>query len=444
MFAALSFDEGETWPIKRLVSAGGPPREVDGGGNTGRFTMDDSHAEPAGYLAATQTADGVIHLITSKQHYAFNLAWLTAAAPADLDVPVRVDLPLVPGVIIDHSPAESRRYIGSPSIAALPDGRYVASHDFFGPGSRKNRTAVFRTDDRGRTWNKLTEFSGQWWSSVFVHNDNLYIIGTSREYGHVVIRRSTDGGASWTTPDDDNTGLLLADGEYHCAPVPVVVHNGRIWRAMEDRNPPQGWGTNFRSFVMSVPVDADLLKAESWTATNRLRFDQAWPGRAWLEGNIVVTPEGKLVNILRVQYDEAEKAAIVRIRDDGGAVSFDPEKDFMDFFGGSNKFTIRYDRATGRYWSIVNKQKDPDAYRNIPTLVSSGDLRRWRVESVLLYHPDNKRHAFQYIDWLFDGDDIIAVSRTAFDDGLGGAHRAHDANYLTFHRFRNFRSLRRE
>lgn len=33
-------------------------------------------AEPRGYLSIWQTADGVIHLITSKQHYAFNLAWL--------------------------------------------------------------------------------------------------------------------------------------------------------------------------------------------------------------------------------------------------------------------------------------------------------------------------------------------------------------------------------
>ena len=97
---------------------------------------------------------------------------------------------------------------------------------------------------------------------------------------------------------------------------------------------------------------------------------------------------------------------------------------------------------TRRYWSLVNKQKDPDAYRNILTLVSSSDLRDWRVESVILQHPDSEKHAFQYVDWLFEGDDIIAVSRTAYNDGLGGAHRAHDANYMTFHRIANFRELR--
>jgi len=45
------------------------------------------------------------------------------------------------------------------------------------------------------------------------------------------------------------------------------------------------------------------------------------------------------------------------------------------------------------------------------------------------------------VDWQFDGEDIIAACRTAFDDAEGGAHNNHDANYLTFHRFANFRRL---
>jgi len=76
MFAALSFDEGKTWPVKRLLTDGGAARKIDGGGNTGRFIMDPTHAESKGYLAATQTPDGLIHLISSKQYYVFNLAWI--------------------------------------------------------------------------------------------------------------------------------------------------------------------------------------------------------------------------------------------------------------------------------------------------------------------------------------------------------------------------------
>jgi len=82
LFGALSFDEGHSWPVRRLVTDDGPPREVDGGGNTGRFTLGPDSAEPRGYLSVCQSPDGVIHLIASKQHYAFNLAWLKTPAPA--------------------------------------------------------------------------------------------------------------------------------------------------------------------------------------------------------------------------------------------------------------------------------------------------------------------------------------------------------------------------
>ena len=82
LFGALSFDEGQTWPARRLVTDDGPPREIDGGGNTGRFILSPDSAEPRGYMAVCQAGDGVIHLISSKQHYAFNLAWLKTPMPA--------------------------------------------------------------------------------------------------------------------------------------------------------------------------------------------------------------------------------------------------------------------------------------------------------------------------------------------------------------------------
>jgi sulfatase modifying factor 1 len=80
-FGALSYDEGKSWPLKRLVSDDGPGRtcrRMDGH----EFQMSLSEAEPGGYFAATQTPDGVIHLISSWNHYAFNLKWLETAPPA--------------------------------------------------------------------------------------------------------------------------------------------------------------------------------------------------------------------------------------------------------------------------------------------------------------------------------------------------------------------------
>lgn len=361
----------------------------------------------------------------------------------------RADHSLVPGVVIDHSPASSRRYIGSPSLARLPDGTYVASHDFFGPGSGENLTRLFASRDRGQTWRRLCELRGQFWSNLFVHRRALYLMGTSKAYGSVVIRRSTDGGRTWTIPKDRETGVLLGDGRYHCAPVPVVTHAGRLWRAMEDADGPGGWGSHFRSFMMSARVEADLLRASSWTCSDRLGRDPMWLGGnfgGWLEGNAVVRRDGGLVNILRVDHrPHGGKAAIVSISEDGTRASFSPKTGFIAFPGGCKKFTIRFDPVSKSYWSLTNqvaeKQRGGNAerIRNTLTLISSRDLRSWQVNKVVLHHPDAKRCGFQYADWQFDGADLIVVSRTAFPDGLGGAGEQHDANYLTFHRIEGFR-----
>lgn len=75
MFAAVSFDDGKTWPIMKPISDP-TPRYLYGGGWTGFFESDATHAEPRGYLAATQTPDGIIHLLSSRLHYRFNLGWL--------------------------------------------------------------------------------------------------------------------------------------------------------------------------------------------------------------------------------------------------------------------------------------------------------------------------------------------------------------------------------
>ncbi len=83
LFAAISHDEGVTWPVKKLITESGESQTLDGGAWTGAFTMDATHAEPKGYLAVTQSPDGVIHLLSSALHYRFNLAWLhKPSAPA--------------------------------------------------------------------------------------------------------------------------------------------------------------------------------------------------------------------------------------------------------------------------------------------------------------------------------------------------------------------------
>lgn len=359
--------------------------------------------------------------------------------------------PHVPGIVIDHSPQASGRYIGSPSIAILADGSYVATHDFFGPRSgfeTSGITEVFRSRDRGEHWAHIDTIHGAFWSTLFVHRGALYLIGVEHEYGDALIRRSDDGGATWTQPVDAQHGRLLV-GRYHCAPQPVMVFKGRIWRAMEDANGGGGWGKHFRAFMLSAPAGANLLDAANWTVTNPIGRNPQWLGGAfggWLEGNAVATRKGDVVDVLRVDTPTGGKAAMVRISRDGKTASFDPASGFIDFPGGATKFTIRYDPKSRRYWSLTNAIPKPypglpaPSTRNTLALISSHDLKHWTVHSIVLQHPDPRKHAFQYADWQFDGPDLITAIRTAFDDGESGAHSAHDANYFIFYRVSRFRS----
>ncbi|PWJ60209.1 hypothetical protein CLV98_101390 [Dyadobacter jejuensis] len=369
------------------------------------------------------------------------------------------DFSRVPGVVITHSPASSGKYIGSPSLAILPNGDYVASHDFFGPKSTEHVSAVsciFRSSNKGKTWQQVAEIDGQFWSKLFVHQGALFLMGTNRHHGNTIIRKSTDQGSSWTSPTDAQHGLLK-EGEYHCAPMQLIVHDGKLWRAMEDAaGPPRNWGKRYSPFMMSIPLDKDPMIASNWSSSSFIRFDSTYLNGNFggmLEGNAVVEPNGTIWDILRVddRSTQDEKAAFVRISSDGKVASFDAATGFRPLPGGSKKFMIRYDEKSKGYWMITNNiteesraaepSRNPASIRNTLSLYFSKDLATWTHKKTLLQHPEIKHHGFQYVDWLFDGKDILFLSRTAFDDGLGGAHNNHDANFMTFHRIKKFRKL---
>lgn len=79
LYAALSFDEGETWPVQRLITTREPATAYDPGASCQPFLMDATHGQPVGYMQAVQSPDGVIHLISSRLHYRFNYAWLLSS-----------------------------------------------------------------------------------------------------------------------------------------------------------------------------------------------------------------------------------------------------------------------------------------------------------------------------------------------------------------------------
>ena len=397
---------------------------------------------------------------------------------------------MIPLSQVKYQPELTRTFLGSPSVVRLPDNALVVSHDYYGVGCPRNQeseeslTSIYRSEDNGATWVNITHIMNCYWSTLFYHNGALYIFGTSQQYGSIVIRRSDDGGYTWTHPtvDHPENGWLFPGGfyhdgpNYHCAPVAVTIHNGRIYKAFEDCTPCV-WGTGFQACVVSAPVDSNLLDAKNWTMSNKLPFDPAWvpkewgrtlkPG--WREGNVVADPDGQLWDIMTFEAGPLEKeySARIKITDDGKTITFDPSKDYFELPGCKAKLTIRRDPVSGEYLTIGNALDNIDILRrwavdgddsftrfhkdhsmrqrNKVFVLASKDLWNWRRVKLLLQDESGLKpedsirlSGFQYTDWQFDGDnDIIFAVRSAYR----GAANFHDANRIFYGTILNFRNL---
>lgn len=361
----------------------------------------------------------------------------------------------VPGTVVNYLHPEdeiygfSGRSTASPSIARLPGGDLVASHDIYWQKGGQNVSLVFCSSDEGASWSFVTFLYPCFWGKLFVHRGSLYMLGTSTEYGALLIGRSDDGGATWSPP----TVLLEAGtrekGGPHKAPMPILEHNGRLWTAIDYGTWTNGIGHD--SGVISAPADSDLLDAASWTATPFLPYSSDWPGtvpgkaKGLLEGNMLVAPDGRLINMLRYQTtgDYPEHGRAIYLVADANRP--DAPLEFgkvVSFYGNLSKFTIVRESSSGLYWSLVNRvTSDHIHQRNVLSLVRSADLERWELVRDLLdyesngWPEDSKQVGFQYVDWIMEDDVLLYLSRTA----INGAYNYHNANYITFHRMNDFR-----
>lgn len=363
----------------------------------------------------------------------------------------------VPGTVVNYlhpdNPAYSfsGRYLCSPSLVKLPGGGLIASMDVYASKNPQNLTLLFRSDDGGENWLYLNELFPCFWGKLFVHKGVLYMLAMSTEYGDLLIGKSEDGGKTFGMPEVLFRGSCsFMENGPHKAPMPVTSHAGRLWTAIDYGAWSKG---GHASSLLSVDENADLLDASNWSLTKPLKYDPSWKGavkgesRGLLEGSAVVSPNGDIYNFLGYRtggcVPDKNRAVILK-----GSVE-EPDKPLsfyktVDFYGNRSKFSVRYDDVSGMYFSVVNRIKEaggdgPESKRNIASLSASPDLEHWRVLCDLLDYSneDPEKVAFQYVDFLFDGEDLLFLSRTAFNR----AASFHDSNYITFHKVKNFRGL---
>lgn len=339
----------------------------------------------------------------------------------------------VPGNVINYLHPEdsayefSGRYLCSPSIVRVGPSTLIASCDLFKSRAPQNLSLIFRSDDNGKTWSNIAELMPCFWGRLFVHKGALYMLSTSTEYGDLLIGRSDDLGRTWTAP------TVLARGSSHCeesgfhkAPVPVVNIRGRLYSAVE-------YGCwhkkRYANVVISIDENADLLKAENWTISAPAIFDLNWEGAlkghcpAAIEGNIVETPYGGIVNILRY----AEGKALMLKADEQNPEKAPEFVSFIDFPFAHTKFEIM--KTEKGYFACGNRAPR----RNVLSLAHSDDLIHWTIVKDLINysHLSSDFTAFQYPTAFIEGDKLIVVSRTAFNK----CANFHDSNYITFHEF---------
>jgi hypothetical protein len=412
--------------------------------------------------------------------------------------------PPLPGIPIKYSPKSTGLYLGSPAIVILPNGDYLASHDYFGPGSSQStlgQTFLYRSTNRGTNWTLLGQINqmvsgssdddGQFWNHFIQFNGELYAIGNSRSSGgRMVIRRAANDGALWTEVSPDY-GQPFPSVTWNPGHTYVFKHD-RIWLSMERGRGVSGDFGDTYVAAMFAPINSDLLASTNWSVSTTVERNTAWLGgtfKGWLEGNIIEDRLGGMLIMLRVDNRYANgagiggKAALVRVVHLGGnnastmfsGAAFDSNipqgSGFVDFPGGTTRFTVRFDPVSDRYWTLCNyiprafrnDGYNAERFRGILVLASSPDLKDWTVERILMadwrIYSDNPtvagqafmpqissgqpglqtRFGFQYTDWVFDGDDIAATVRTGFCDKFGGSDNGHNANYYLFRRVENFR-----
>ncbi len=360
---------------------------------------------------------------------------------------------------------------------------------------RKGIGKILSSDDQGHSWNEVCTFPF-WHARPFESRGMLYVIGNA---GGLYIIKSEDDGNTWSAPHALTeqglwhaaaTNVLQENGFiYLCMDLrsdrsikgwnvagltPVILRGNESGCLLEKTswtfshglsfidmfgNTSRGSGEYFGIPFYPSHVDRPMALAPDIHASP--------PG--WLEGNIVritdprhiwYDPNQKTLHIiLRANTNGAGYAAVIKaverqngdiflqriIAPSGRTILFIP------FPGGGMKFYIAYDPISSFYWLATSIVTDsmclltampkgrynlPSNQRNILGLFYSMNCVDWLFADVIS-KGKNEFHARNYPAFIFDGEDILLVSRSGDDLARDGQY----TNLITLHRIEGFRRL---
>ncbi len=351
-------------------------------------------------------------------------------------------------VVIAEKKPLPQTTVANPVLLVQSNGDYLAS--ISGAEGAKGKTGLWKSTDKGKTWALLADDFALNRHSMFEHRGNLYMIGLNTDKGGGTrIYKSSDNGKTWATNAWPGQG-----GDD--APSQVVVAHGRIWKAAWAGDGEGGNGPGF----YSAPVDADLMKKESWTlsaptpkvgpkAGQEYKLANGQAFKSGNEGTLLSSKSGALYNLSRdsvyrpgVGWQPGLNTVQVDLNDIS-KLKWDPNYAGSILPGNWNgKSTAIYDPVSQTYWALTS-----GGYRVTLDLYSAGDengrIGDFQFKRRVL-EGNSFNEGFNYPFVQIDGDDLVFVLRTAWETNRGKATRWHDGNLFTFHRVANFRRLLKE
>ena len=307
-------------------------------------------------------------------------------------------------------------------------------------------TALKYSDDDGQSWHEIARVENLRWAKLFELNGSIYLFGSQIHPEHGVKIAKLEGNVFRES--------LIPTRNWTQANAHIVC-NGRVFMPTF----PQ---------IMSAAVDSDLMDPASWSYSDAINgiTDREWLVKTagvaeakdyWpLETNLVQTPDGELYNIFRPEMQPNNGyAGLLHLSADGSKHSFvEPCHSLVSMPTSVSKFCARYDEATTLSLSLSNYPSIPTpapskgpplaGHRNILCLTASEDLIHWKVIDILLVDREimnpicsAKSHAFQYVEWVFDGEDILYVVR----ESVGYTNCYHDGRCVTMYRLKDYAKL---
>lgn len=406
-------------------------------------------------------------------------------------------------VKVYESPDPQSTYAYTPGICVLPGGRLVITMDVGQnvSGSIINDHGyVYISDDHGQTWRQVCSFPFRH-ARPFTAGKSVYVLG---HLNGLRIIRSDDGGETWSEYSQLNErkpfpSLKSACNVWYRGDYLYLVIDDPIVKPDDPRYAVPVWEVNFSTpMLMRANVHDDLLKRESWTFAEELRFCDAVKEKElnyhgipflknwnevdhWEEGKFVDYPMGWLeTNVVQITdpkhywYDPSGHTfhLFMRAHTSGtgycciakaveqpdGRITTELIKApsgrdwvFLPMPGGQMRFHMLYDEQTKLYWLLSTQATDsmtrmellsaeryntPCDERQRMQLSFSKNCVDWCFAGIVAAGKTEKQSR-HYASMAFDGDDIVIASRSGDENSA----TAHDTNLITFHRVKNFRSL---